>query len=146
MKKINFVTSWSNAQIFHWKWLKLSFWVKIVVILSVAQLVTTVIFFSAWSRVRFASSGSQFVHFLLLISLKENVLNSKHIFVCNKFQEHTICWIVFQEVKYTLKFSGNINGIGSSVCTLNWVHLILKKVSGRKCANWDYTQVKQTSL
>ena len=51
-------------------WSKLSFWVKIVVILSVAQLVTTVIFFSAWSRVRFASCGSQFVHFQLLISFK----------------------------------------------------------------------------
>ena len=47
--------------LFHSKWLKLSFWVKIVVILSVAQLVRTVIFFSAWdkSRVKWGKSQNQ---------------------------------------------------------------------------------------
>ena len=40
-------SSWAN--LFHSKWPKLSFWVKIV-FLSVAQLVTTVIFFSAWDK------------------------------------------------------------------------------------------------
>ena len=34
------------------KWSKLSFWIKIVVILSVVQLVTTFIFFSAWDKSR----------------------------------------------------------------------------------------------
>ena len=44
-------TCWANAQNdLHSKWSKLSFWVKIVVILSVAQLVTTVIFCSAWDK------------------------------------------------------------------------------------------------
>ena len=38
--------------LFHSKRSKLSFWVKIVVILSVAQLVTTVIFFSTWDKSR----------------------------------------------------------------------------------------------
>ena len=54
-KKINVVTSW---HLFHSKWSKLSFWVKIVVILSVAQLITTVIFFSAWdtSHVKWGNS------------------------------------------------------------------------------------------
>ena len=33
-------------------WSKLSFWLKIIVILSVAQLVATVIFFSAWDKSR----------------------------------------------------------------------------------------------
>ena len=42
-------TEW---HLLHPKWLKLSFWVKIVVILSVAQLVTTVTFFSAWDKLR----------------------------------------------------------------------------------------------
>ena len=43
VKKIIVVTSWANAQNVNSKLLKFSFWVKIVVILSVAQLVTTVI-------------------------------------------------------------------------------------------------------
>ena len=38
---------------------KLSFWVKRVVILSVAQLVTTVIFFSAWDKSRVKWDNSQ---------------------------------------------------------------------------------------
>ena len=54
-KQIDDVTSWANAQnekLFHSKWLKLSFWVKIVVILSVAHLVTTIVFLSAWDESR----------------------------------------------------------------------------------------------
>ena len=43
----------------HSKWLKLSFWVKIVVNLSVAQLVTTVIFFSAWHKSRVKLDNSR---------------------------------------------------------------------------------------
>ena len=45
--------------LFLWKWLKLSFWVKIVVILSVAQLLTTVIVFSAWDKSRVKWDNSQ---------------------------------------------------------------------------------------
>ena len=47
--KLRKCTKW---HLFHSKWLKLSFRVKIVVILSVAQLVATVIFFSAWDKSR----------------------------------------------------------------------------------------------
>ena len=47
--KLNKCTKWP---LFHSKWSKLSFWVKIVVIFSVAQLVATVIFFSAWDKSR----------------------------------------------------------------------------------------------
>ena len=36
--------------LFHSKWSNLSFWVKIAVIMSVAQLVTTLILFSAWDK------------------------------------------------------------------------------------------------
>ena len=45
-KEINVITRWKCTKwhLFHSKWSKLSFWVKIVVILSIAQLVTTVIF------------------------------------------------------------------------------------------------------
>ena len=46
-------TCWANAQndiYFTQKWPKLSFWVKIVVILSVAQLKPKVILFSAWDK------------------------------------------------------------------------------------------------
>ena len=48
-------TKW---HLFHSKWMKLSFWVKIVVIFSVAQHETTVISFSAWdmSRVKWDNS------------------------------------------------------------------------------------------
>ena len=42
-------TKW---HLFYSKWSKMSFWVKIVVILSVSQLVLTVIFFSAWDKSR----------------------------------------------------------------------------------------------
>ena len=42
--KLSKCTKWHSI------WSKLSFWVKIVVILLVAQLVTTVIFFSAWVK------------------------------------------------------------------------------------------------
>ena len=54
-------TKW---HLFHSKWQKLSFWVKIAVILSVAQLVTTVIFFSAWdkSRVKWDNSPILKIH------------------------------------------------------------------------------------
>ena len=45
--KLSKCTKW---HLFHSKWSKLSFWVKIVVILSVAQLVATFIFFSAWDK------------------------------------------------------------------------------------------------
>ena len=38
-KKITVFTSWATDKLFHSKWSKLLFWVKIVVILSVAQLV-----------------------------------------------------------------------------------------------------------
>ena len=41
------------------KLLKLSFWVRIVVILSVAQLVRTFIFFSAWDKSRVKWDNSQ---------------------------------------------------------------------------------------
>ena len=47
--KLSKCTKW---HLFHSKWLKLSFWLKIVVILSVAQLVTKVIFFSTWDKSR----------------------------------------------------------------------------------------------
>ena len=39
-----------KRHLFHSKLSKLSFWVKVVVILSVAQLVTTFIFFWAWDK------------------------------------------------------------------------------------------------
>ena len=42
----------TKLHVFHSKWSKLSFWMKIVVNLSIAQLVTTVIFFSAWEKSR----------------------------------------------------------------------------------------------
>ena len=45
--KLSKCTKW---HLFHSKWSELSFWVKIVVILSVAQLETAVIFFSAWDK------------------------------------------------------------------------------------------------
>ena len=45
--KLSKCTKW---HLFHSNWSKLSFWVKIVVILSVAQLVITVMFFSAWDK------------------------------------------------------------------------------------------------
>ena len=45
--KLSKCTKW---HLFYSKWMKLSFWVKIVAILSVAQLKTTVIFFSAWNK------------------------------------------------------------------------------------------------
>ena len=45
--KLSKCTKW---HLFYSKWSKLSFWVKIVVILSVALLVTTIIFFSAWDK------------------------------------------------------------------------------------------------
>ena len=48
--KLSKCTKW---QLFHSKLSKLSFRVIIVVILSVAQLVTTIIFFSAWDKSRF---------------------------------------------------------------------------------------------
>ena len=54
--KLKKCTKW---HLFHSKWLKLSFWVKIVVILSVAQLVTTVIFFSAWDKSHVKWDNSQ---------------------------------------------------------------------------------------
>ena len=56
-KKITVVTSWATDKI-HSKWLKLTFWVKIVVIFSVAHLVTTFISFSAGdkSRVKWSKS------------------------------------------------------------------------------------------
>ena len=47
--KLSMCTKW---QLFHSKLSKLSFWVKIIVILSVTQLVTTVFFFSAWDKLR----------------------------------------------------------------------------------------------
>ena len=47
--KLSKCTKW---HLFHSKGWKLSFRVKIVFILSVAQLVTTVIFFSAWDKSR----------------------------------------------------------------------------------------------
>ena len=58
------ISSWENnkcsykqskctkCHLFHSKWSKLSFWVKIVVILSVAHLVTSFIIFSAWDKSR----------------------------------------------------------------------------------------------
>ena len=51
---VQFNTRGGNLQndIFYSKWPELSFWVKIVVIWSVAQLVTTVIFFLAWDKSR----------------------------------------------------------------------------------------------
>ena len=45
--KLSKCTKW---HLLHSKWSKLSFWVKKVVISSVAQLVTTDIFFSAWDK------------------------------------------------------------------------------------------------
>ena len=45
--------------LFHSKLSKLSFWLKIIVILSVSQLVTTVIFFSAWDELRVKWYNSQ---------------------------------------------------------------------------------------
>ena len=42
------ISSWEENE--YWYKLKLSFWVKIVVILSVLHLVTTIIFFSAWDK------------------------------------------------------------------------------------------------
>ena len=54
--KLRRIYSWYRLRkctkwhIFHSKWWKLSFWVKTVFILSVAQLVPTVIFFSAWVK------------------------------------------------------------------------------------------------
>ena len=54
--KLSKCTKW---HLFYSKWLKLSFWVKIVVILSVAQLVTTVIFFPAWDKSRVKWDNSQ---------------------------------------------------------------------------------------
>ena len=47
--KLSKCTKW---HLFHSKLSKLSSWVKTVVILSVAQLVTTVIFFSSWDKSR----------------------------------------------------------------------------------------------
>ena len=54
--KLRKCTKW---HIFHSKWSNLSFWVKIAVILSVVQLVTTFIFFSAWDRSRIKWDNSQ---------------------------------------------------------------------------------------
>ena len=55
--KLSKCTKW---HLFHSKWSKLSFSVKIVIILSLAQLVTTVTVFSAWdkSRVKWDSQNS----------------------------------------------------------------------------------------
>ena len=49
----------TKLHLFHSKLSKFSFWVKIVVILSVAQLVTTVIFFSAWDTSSVKRDNSQ---------------------------------------------------------------------------------------
>ena len=54
--KLSKCTKW---HIFHSKRSKLSFWVKIIVILSVAQLGTTFNFFSAWDKSRVKWINSQ---------------------------------------------------------------------------------------
>ena len=54
--KLSKCTKW---HLFQKQWSKLSFWVKIVVILSVAQLVTTVVFFSAWDKSRVKWNNSR---------------------------------------------------------------------------------------
>ena len=53
------LSKYPKWQLFHSKWLKLSFWVKILVILSVAQLLKTVIFFSAWDKSRVKRDNSR---------------------------------------------------------------------------------------
>ena len=54
--KLSKCTKW---HLFHSKWSKLSFWVKIVDIFSAAQLETTFIFFSAWDRSHVKWDNSQ---------------------------------------------------------------------------------------
>ena len=91
----NCFTSWATDS----KWSKLSFWVKIVVILSVAQLATAVIFFSAWDKScdkRDNSLNSTQKTRILIYFGKSWCATKKNItWKCQKKICYLLCWLLY---------------------------------------------------
>ena len=92
----------TKLHLFHSKWSELSFKVKIVDILSVAQLVTTVIFFSAWdkSRVKWDHSRNSTEKMRTLgnanFILYPNRLESSKVIILTALLMGNFVWMIYQ--------------------------------------------------
>ena len=89
------------------KWLKLSFRVKMVVIVSVAQLVTPVIFFTAWdkSRVKWDNSwnSTQKMRTFILGQILSKKFTQSRKLLTFKFVQECIC-----KINLLSDWSGNL--------------------------------------